>query len=65
MEITEHWMIFSEAAAIAKTARVKELWLTHFSPALLNPEEYLDNATSIYENTHLGDDRKIKSINFE
>lgn len=58
-------MIFSEAAAIAKTAQVKELWLTHFSPALLNPEEYLHNAASIYENTYLGADRKIKSINFE
>ncbi|AAK79551.1 ribonuclease Z [Clostridium acetobutylicum] len=58
-------MIFSEAAGIAKAAEVKELWLTHFSPALSEPEKYLENAKEIFENTHIGSDRKIKIINFE
>jgi Metal-dependent hydrolases of the beta-lactamase superfamily III len=34
-------MLFSESAEIAKQANVEELWLTHFSPSMINPEEYL------------------------
>lgn len=58
-------MLFSEAAQIAKVANVDELWLTHLSPSLSDPERYLENAVSIFKNTHLGTDRKFKSINFK
>jgi ribonuclease Z len=44
-------MVFSESARIAKEADVKQLWLTHYSPALLNPEQYLDNAKKIFPRT--------------
>ena len=30
-------MLFSEAAGVAVQAEAKELWLTHFSPALSEP----------------------------
>lgn len=58
-------MLFSEAAAIAKHSAVKELWLTHLSPSLKEPEKYLVNASSIFPNVELGEDRKVKSFNFD
>lgn len=58
-------MLFSEAAKLAKNADVKELWLTHFSPSLLEPESYLQNAAKLFENTILGEDRLIKSLDFK
>ena len=35
-------MTFYEAAQMAKKAQVKELWLTHFSPANPEPEQFLE-----------------------
>ena len=58
-------MIFSEAAAIANKSKSKELWLTHFSPSLKNPEEYISNAKSIFPNTMVGIDLLIKSIKYD
>lgn len=49
-------MIFSEAATIAKEAEVKELWLTHFSPSMSRPEEFLYYAKNIFPNTLIGKD---------
>lgn len=57
--------IYSEAARIAKAAGVKELWLTHFSPAMTEPEEYLHTAADIFPNTAVGTDRMTKTIRFE
>jgi len=58
-------MIFAEAAEIAKKADVKELWLTHFSPALSEPEAWSENAVSVFENTKVGFDGMTKTIYFE
>jgi len=58
-------MLFSEAATIAKQADVKEMWLTHYSPSLTDPEEFLSNATDIFPNTKPGYDRKTTTIKFE
>lgn len=63
--IMKKHMIFSEAAYMAKMGNVKELWLTHYSPALVEPELYIQNAKDIFPNTLLGYDRKSKTINFE
>jgi ribonuclease Z len=57
-------MLFSEAARLAKEGEVKELWLTHFSPSMLNPEDYLESTREIFDNTILGEDRMTKTINF-
>lgn len=56
-------MLFSEAAHIAKDSNVKELWLTHYSPSLKNPEEYIDIARNIFNNTIAGYDLMSKKIN--
>ncbi len=49
-------MIFSEAATIAKEAEVDELWLTHFSPSMSRPEEFINYAADIFPNTKIGKD---------
>jgi ribonuclease Z len=57
-------MLFSEAAVLAKEGGVKELWLTHFSPALCNPDEFLENAANIFKNIKVGKDRLEKQLFF-
>ena len=47
-------MVFSDSAELAKCAEVKQLWLTHFSPAMKNPEQYLDVARYIFKDTVVG-----------
>ena len=49
-------MTFQEAARLAAKARVKELWLTHFSPSLVYPGEYMDSVHKIFENAYPGKD---------
>jgi len=58
-------MVFSEAAKIAKEADVKELWLTHFSPSLNDPEHFIKNATDIFSNTKVGYDNMTTNILFK
>ncbi len=58
-------MLFSEAATIAKNGNVKKLWLTHFSPAMPYPDEFIDNARSIFPDTVVGKDRKKTTLLFE
>jgi ribonuclease Z len=55
-------MLFSESAQIAKNSSVKELWLTHFSPSLKNPEEFLEQTKKIFPNTVIGYDLMSKKI---
>ena len=58
-------MTFQEAAEIAKAANAKELWLTHFSPAMPDPHNYVKNATNIFPNSVVGKDRMYKTIKYE
>ena len=57
-------MNFAEAAALAKAAEVKELWLTHFSPALNHPEEFADVAREIFPNAKTGTDGMSLTLKF-
>ena len=57
-------MTFPEAARLARNAGARELWLTHFSQALKHPEDYADNAASIFPNTVVGRDGLHKTLNF-
>ncbi len=58
-------MIYSEAAGIAEKANVKKLWLTHFSPAVTDPEAGIGYAKKIFPTTECGFDGKYIDINFE
>lgn len=58
-------MLFSEAAQMAKMGNVKEMWLTHFSPSMPFPNDFIDNARRIFPNTVAGKDRKHRTFDFE
>lgn len=47
-------LTFEEAARIAKDAGSKELWLTHFSPAVSRPDRYISAAAEIFPNAKCG-----------
>lgn len=58
-------MVFSEAAKIARQAQVKELWLTHYSPAMTNPADFLSAATDIFPQAFCGDNLMFKTLRFQ
>ena len=58
-------MTFKEAARLAKEAQVKELWLTHYSPSLTRPEEFMDSVRNIFPNAWPGKDGKSVDLTFE
>ena len=58
-------MTFREAANLARIGNVKQLLLTHFSPSLEDPYFYKENATSVFENTIIGEDRLELHLNFD
>ena len=37
-----------EAAKLGKEANPREMWLTHYSPSLMHPEEYLNEIREIF-----------------
>ncbi|MCM1426927.1 MAG: ribonuclease Z [Eubacterium sp.] len=51
-------MTFYEAAALAKEAQVKEMWLTHYSPSLIRAEDYMHEVRKIFPNAIAGKDGK-------
>ncbi|MEZ4357781.1 MAG: ribonuclease Z [Eubacteriales bacterium] len=58
-------MTFIEAATLAKESRVKELWLTHFSPSIKDPDMFIDNAKNIFSNSVSGKDLMKKTIFYD
>lgn len=58
-------MTFYEAADMAKRAEVKEMWLTHYSPSLVKPQEYEDKVKKIFNNTVIAKDRTTTTLLFE
>ena len=58
-------MTFYEAAHLAKDAQVKEMWLTHYSPSLTRPEEYMDEVRRIFPEAKAGKDRMSRELAFE
>lgn len=58
-------MTMKEAAAVARDAKVKEMWLTHFSPSLVHPEEYLKVVREIFPDAYVGKDGKSVDLLFE
>ncbi len=58
-------MTFHEAARLAKDARVKEMWLTHYSPSLARPDDFINEARRIFPNTKPGKDKKSITLEFD
>ena len=63
-KINKH-MTFEEAATLAKEAKVEQLWLTHYSPSLIKPEEYVHKAREIFPNTIAAKDRRTIELEFD
>lgn len=58
-------MTFKEAAGIAALANPKEMWLTHYSPSLVRPKDYMDTVTEIFANAKAGKDGMSVDLAFE
>ena len=58
-------MTMYEAAQIAKSAGVKRLWLTHFSPSLLDPREFMGEVRKIFPLAEPGKDGKSIELHYE
>lgn len=57
-------MTFREAALLARHAEARKLLLTHFSPALTDPEAFAANATAVFPQTVVGRDHLTLSLRF-
>lgn len=58
-------MTMYEAAKIAAASEVPQLWLTHYSPSLTHPEEYLGEVRKIFEPTIAAKDGRSIELVFE
>ncbi|MCI5700443.1 MAG: ribonuclease Z [Lachnospiraceae bacterium] len=58
-------MTMKEAARLAKEAGAAQMWLTHYSPSLVHPEEYLDSAREIFPATIAAKDGRTLEMNYE
>ena len=58
-------MTMKEAAKLAKEADVKEMWLTHYSPSLVHPEEYLQAVCEIFPHCVAAKDGRTLEIKYE
>ena len=59
-------MTFTEAAKLAAAAEPnpKEMWLTHYSPSLVNPTEYVGRIRSIFPNVIATKDLRTTTLKF-
>ena len=58
-------MTFTEAASLARRAQVGQLWLTHYSPSLVRPEDFLDGVRRIFPEAVAAKDGRSVDLMFE
>ena len=58
-------MTFYEAARIAAEAEPKLMWLTHYSPSLTRPEEYMKEVKRILPRAYAAKDGQTVELDFE
>ena len=58
-------MTFQEAAKLGKEAMPREMWLTHYSPSLMRPEDYLEEIREICPQIKTARDGWSKEIGFD
>lgn len=58
-------MTMYEAAHLAKDADTKEMWLTHYSPSLMWPEDFLKDVREIFPRTVVAKDGQSVELGFE
>ena len=57
-------MTFHEAAELAKDAEVGEMWLTHYSPSLTWPDDYMEEVRKIFPRAKAGKDKMTTELDF-
>lgn len=58
-------MTMYEAARIASQAQVPKLWLTHYSPSLMYPEQYINEVRKIFPHAVAAKDGKTVELQFQ
>ncbi|MDO5350200.1 MAG: ribonuclease Z [Lachnospiraceae bacterium] len=58
-------MTFYEAANLAREAGPKVMWLTHYSPSLIKPEEYMEEVRAIFPAAKAARDGWSMELGFE
>lgn len=58
-------MTLYEAAKLAKRAGARELWLTHYSPSLIRPEDYMREVRAIFPNAVAAKDGRSVDLLFQ
>ena len=58
-------MTMYEAAKMARSAEVKEMWLTHYSPSFVRPEEYMHEVKKIFPASVAAKDGRSVDLMFE
>lgn len=58
-------MTFVQAAQLAQRAGAHELWLTHYSPMVEEPEAYLAGAQAVFSQTVCGQDGMRRTLRFK
>ncbi len=58
-------MTMQEAVTIAAQAQPKELWLTHYSPSMMHPEEFLPELKKTFERTLAVRDGRKKTLKYD
>ncbi len=57
-------MTMQEAAHLADIANVKEMWLTHYSPSVVDPKQYEEELHEIFLNTVISHDGQNVELSF-
>lgn len=57
-------MTLYEAAGLARAAQPKSLWLTHYSPSLTRPEEFMDKVREIFPRAVAAKDGRTVELDF-
>lgn len=58
-------MTMYEAARIAREVQAPQLWLTHYSPSMNRPEQYMDDVKKIFPDAVAAKDGRSIELNFE
>lgn len=58
-------MTFQEAAQLGAKAQPGEMWLTHYSPSLVNAKSYMRDLQKIFPRVYLGTDGRSVDLEFQ
>jgi len=58
-------MTFAQAAQLAAEAKAHELWLTHYSPMITDPQEHVVSAKAYFVQVVCGTDGMTKTLRFD